>query len=151
MSFIRFSPSSLKSFIFVTIQFICIGIIAFTGKIFSVNIFLNIAIILFLFLGIWAILVMKFNFNIAPELVPNPVLIIKGPYIFIRHPMYTSVLGITLCWVIDFYTYYRFIIWIILFVNLLLKLYYEEKLIEAKFTEYKSYKLKSKRLIPFLY
>ena len=151
MIFIRFIPRSIKSFIFVTIQFICIGIIAFTGKIFSENIYLNCTIIPFLFLGLWAIIVMKFNFNVAPEVVENAELRTNGPYKLIRHPMYTSVLGITLIWEFYHFTYFRFIIWIILLIDLLFKLFYEEKLIESNFKLYRNYKLKTKRLIPFIF
>ena len=151
MKFITLDISSLKSFSYVVIQFICIGIIAFTGKILPENIFLIFVVILFLLIGIWAMMVMKFNFNISPELIEGTNLKTSGPYGFIRHPMYLSVLGITFSWLLNEWSYFRLIIWLILFFDLILKINFEEKLLNKAFKDFKIYKSKTKKLIPFVF
>ena len=151
MKFINLDISSFKSFMFVVIQFICIGIIAFTGKILPDDLFSILFLILFLLIGFWAMLVMKFNFNISPELIEGTNLKTFGPYSFIRHPMYLSVLGITLCWLLNGWSYFRLFIWLILFVDLILKINYEEKILDTAFKDFKIYKSKTKKLIPFIF
>ena len=94
---------------------------------------------------------MNFRFNIAPDISSNSKLIVKGPYKFIRHPMYTSVLGISFYLIMNDINYFRIIIFTILLVNFLFKLDYEEKILISKFPEYSEYKKTTKKLIPFLY
>jgi protein-S-isoprenylcysteine O-methyltransferase Ste14 len=108
-------------------------------------------VILFLLIGIWAMMVMKFNFNISPELIEGTNLKTSGPYGFIRHPMYLSVLGITFSWLLNEWSYFRLIIWLILFIDLILKINFEEKLLNKAFKDFKIYKSKTKKLIPFVF
>jgi len=65
--------------------------------------------------------------------------------------MYTSAIFITLIWIINDFTYIRLSAWIILVIVLILKTYYEEKILDEEFPEYKIYTSKTKKLIPFLY
>jgi protein-S-isoprenylcysteine O-methyltransferase Ste14 len=94
---------------------------------------------------------MRFRFNIAPDLIAGAEMVVIGPYKYIRHPMYTSVLGITLSVVIFSFSYFLLMIWVILFVTILMKLSYEETILLKKFPDYSDYKLKTKKLIPFLF
>jgi protein-S-isoprenylcysteine O-methyltransferase Ste14 len=104
------------------------------------------------FLGLWAIYVMKIgNFNVIPVPKEHGVLRIKGPYRLIRHPMYTSILLFALPELVCYFSYTRFIVFTLLQMTLLLKLNYEEKLLIQKFPEYKNYMKKSKRIIPFIF
>ena len=147
----RLAPASLESAIYVMIQFACL-ITFFLGiRLIPDSIFIIFGIALFLFIGIWAIFIMKFNFNIAPEPVSNAKLIVKGPYRFIRHPMYTSVLGISLCYLIQDYSIFKLMIYVILTVNFIMKLNYEEKILSKRFSEYNEYKKRTKMLIPYLF
>lgn len=147
----RIEPASIESAVYVIIQFACLIVFYLNIELFPDNIFVFLGIALFLYIGIWAILIMKFNFNIAPEPVPNAKLIIKGPYRLIRHPMYTSVLGISLCYLIQNFSLFTFIIYAILTFNFILKSKYEEKILSIKFTDYTEYKKKTKMIIPYLF
>jgi protein-S-isoprenylcysteine O-methyltransferase Ste14 len=135
----------------VTIQISTILYLGLTGSIFPANIFSSIVFISSVLFGLWAIAEMKFRFNILPELLKDSTLVTTGPYRFVRHPMYTSIIFITLTWVITDFNLLRFIIWITLLITLNVKLRLEEKIVSAKFSEYASYKLKTKKLIPFIY
>ncbi len=141
-----------KSLTFVAIQFISLGLIAVTGPIFPSNVFLLVIELLGLGLGIWAVYIMRIgNFNITPDPLTRSKLVTSGPYRLIRHPMYLALLLTTLPLVINEFELIRVIIWLILLIDLLLKLNYEENLLVVKLAGYDQYIKQSFRLIPFLY
>jgi len=110
-------------------------------------VFLIVAVILL----IWTALHNKLgNFNIVPEIKDGCCLIKTGPYKYVRHPMYTSVLFIAL-----FALGYLFILWkVAIFALLIIVLYFkakrEENLWCLKTDEYKEYKQVTKMFIPFV-
>ena len=142
----------VKSSLYVAIQFICLGLIAITGPLFPSNVTLIVIELSGIGLGIWAILSMRIgNFNIAPDPLKWTELVTSGPYRLIRHPMYLALLLITLPLVIYDFDLFRISVWLVLLLDLLLKLNYEEKLLARKLVGYDQYMGKSARLIPFLY
>jgi protein-S-isoprenylcysteine O-methyltransferase Ste14 len=134
------------------VQFLCLGLIAITGPLFPVNALLVAVELLGLGLGIWAVLTMGLgNFNVAPDPLRWSRLITHGPYRLIRHPMYLSLLLVTLPLVAAEFSTLRLVIWLVLLANLLLKLNYEENLLAARLAGYREYQQQSYRLIPFVY
>jgi protein-S-isoprenylcysteine O-methyltransferase Ste14 len=142
----------IKSILFVAIQFVCLGLIALSGPIIPSNAALLVLLFLGLGLGFWAILTMRIgNFNIVPDPLARSQLVTSGPYRLIRHPMYLALLLATLPLVINEFDLIRFSIWLILLIDLILKLTYEENLLVAKLVGYDQYIERSYRLIPYLY
>ena len=81
-------------------------------------------------IALWAFVAMGLgNIRGFPEIPQHGRLVVHGPYRWVRHPMYASVLVITL-WV---------------------KLRYEERLLMERFPEYDNYRRHIKRLIPFVW
>ena len=145
-------PGIWKSLTFVAIQFACLGLIAITGPLFPGNLFLLAVELLGLVIGVWAVLAMGLGkFNITPDPLSSSRLVTKGPYRLIRHPMYLALLLVTIPLVSAEFSMFRMTIWLVLLVDLLLKLNYEEGLLTAKLQGYSEYKQKSYRLIPFIY
>ena len=140
-----------KSYAFVAIQFSAIIILVLTGSIFPDDIVLLTIMILFLLFGLWAMFVHRFRFNALPELRDDSSLKTSGPYRFVRHPMYTSLIFITFIWVVNDFLIFRLAIWIILLITIHLKSEYEEQLLIKKFPEYPQYRTLTKKFIPFIY
>ena len=141
-----------KSSLFVTLQFLCLGLIGLTGPILPDSFGLLVIEIIGLGLGVWAVWVMRIgNFNITPDPPRTSNLVRSGPYQLVRHPMYLALLLTTLPLVINHFTPFRIIVWIVLLINLVLKLNYEEGLLSEKMSEYNAYQAESYKIIPFLY
>ena len=141
----------LRSYVLVFIQLACIIFIILTGDILPSEIFLLIPGIVFVIISFLSMAEMKFRFNIVPELLENSSLVTSGPFKYVRHPIYTSIIFMILILVINDFTFLRFGVWIILVIVLNIKLNSEEKILAREFPDYIVYKSKSKKLIPFIY
>ncbi len=93
----------------------------------------------------------KGNFNLIPQPKKKGVLKTNGPYKFIRHPMYLSLLICCFIFVFDEFSLYKLTAFICLLVTLILKLELEEKLLLKHFEAYKEYQEQSWKLIPYIY
>lgn len=140
------------SIILVLIQFFCLGVIGLTGPLIADSPILLFIEISGLGLGVWAVLAMRIgNFHIAPDPLSWSQLVQRGPYGFIRHPMYLALLLTTLPLIISDPTPGRIGVWILLLADLLVKIRYEEGLLLERFSDYGQYQKKTYRLIPGLY
>jgi protein-S-isoprenylcysteine O-methyltransferase Ste14 len=142
----------MKSYIFVAVQFACLAAIALTGPLFARNPLLLAAEVAGFALIAWAGWTMRTSkLNILPDVRANATLVRSGPYAFIRHPMYSALLLIALALVLDDFSPIRLALWVVLLVDLILKLTYEESLLVGRFPEYAAYRQDSRRLIPFVF
>ncbi len=141
----------LHAYALVSIQFICIGLILVSGGPFAQSLPLLIMEIAGILLGLWAIIVMGWrNVNVSPLIKRDARLVTKGPYASIRHPMYSAVLLTLWPLIIDRHSLFRLSVGLILTVDLLMKIRYEEGLLKKRFPEYEAYMKVTKRLIPFV-
>jgi len=93
----------------------------------------------------------KSKLRILPEPSANATLVTRGPYRFIRHPMYTAILLGSTGLLIHYFTWMRLSMAIALAIVLLIKLTWEEKMLLQKFDAYRDYMKHTKRILPFIF
>ena len=137
----------------VTIQLGSLAFLALSGRLLAGSIFGVVVEAFGIILGVVAIYVAGIhNVNIAPLPKEGGKLITYGPYRFIRHPMYLAQVVAFIPLVVTDYTPVRLAVILALAIALLLKMPYEEKGLIGQFGEdYKTYKTKTKKVIPFIY
>lgn len=142
----------MKAILITSIQFICIFWILFTNSWLATEPFLIAVQLTGFALGLWAIFVMsRSKLNITPVPLKGAFLITNGPYRLIRHPMYTSVILILFPILVGNYSWTNILVFGILLINMIVKLHFEEKLLLAKFPDYKEVISNTWRLVPWIY
>tara|TARA_R110002050_G_scaffold143876_5_gene269254 strand:- start:812 stop:1267 length:456 start_codon:yes stop_codon:yes gene_type:complete len=100
-----------------------------------------------LVIGIIALL--QINTKISP--FPTPLLkselITNGAFSISRHPIYMSILAITLGYAVFEASLFKFIIFLLLWLLFYFKSKYEEQLLVDKFPQYSNYQQKTRRFI----
>lgn len=88
----------------------------------------------------------------AVRIRPDHKLIMNGPYRFVRHPIYLSVILFTFCPPVILGSIYGFFIALAIIPMLLHRISIEEKFLVSKFgEEYLEYAQRTKKLIPGVY
>jgi len=101
--------------------------------------------------AIWARLILGRNWSAVVTLKEDHELVQRGPYRFVRHPIYTGLQGMFLGTAIAFGTLSAFIAVPLVFVSFWIKLSQEERLMLRQFPDdYPDYQRRVKRIIPFL-
>jgi protein-S-isoprenylcysteine O-methyltransferase Ste14 len=145
-------PNLLKSYTLVLVQFGALIALALTGPLIARHPLLLAMELAALALATWALLTVRIhNINVTPDVRRGSRLVREGPFRWIRHPMYASILIGALALVLNEATPLRWLIYAVLVANLLVKLSYEERLLVAAFPLYADYQKTSKRLLPFIY
>ena len=148
----KYKADSVQSYVLVGIQFVCIVAILVSGPWFARNEWFFTLELLGSLLGIWAILTVKLtNVNVFPDVRAGSRLVTNGPYQWIRHPMYTALLMIMLALVCESFSYWRGFCWLLLGADLVAKLSYEETLLREAFDDYAAYRLRTWRLVPWIF
>jgi protein-S-isoprenylcysteine O-methyltransferase Ste14 len=141
-----------RSYLLVGLQFLCLAALALTGPLVARQPVLLLVEVLGGLLGVWAIAVMRpGRFNVVPDVKPDGRLVQRGPYAYIRHPMYSAVILVATALVLDHVTWLRLAILALLVGDLVVKMRYEEGLLRARFPEYEAYSRRTRRLVPFVY
>ena len=142
--------NKIKSIVLVSMQFLLLGAMVwycgFIGNIANIILISSSGL-----LAIWAILTMKLRVNVFPTLLKDHKLYTGGPYRIIRHPMYSSLLILGAGLLINRLDWISASMWILLLIDLMVKLSFEESILKKHFPEYERYMKKSYRLVPFIY
>ena len=142
----------IQSYVLVGVQLACIVAILVSGPWFARDAWFFTLELSGILLGTWAVLTMKLKrVNVFPEVKSESHLVTNGPYRWIRHPMYTALLLIMLALVCESFSYWRGFWWILLSVDLVVKLFYEETLLMEFFHDYEAYRFRTWRLVPWIF
>jgi len=141
----------LSSYLLVAIQFACLGCLLWFNR--WPNTLTGAACwMLSLLILAWvAITPGARRLRIVPEPAVAAVLMTKGPYHYVRHPLYSAVILFALGCFLDEPLGINLPLLLILIAVLVVKMNREEEYLQNKFADYNSYIEKSKRLLPFLY
>jgi protein-S-isoprenylcysteine O-methyltransferase Ste14 len=102
-------------------------------------------------LAIWARLILGRNWSGAVTLKEEHELVQRGPYRFVRHPIYTGLLSMFFGTAVAFGHLSAFVALPLVFVSFWIKLSQEERLMLKQFPdEYPDYQRRIKSIIPFL-
>lgn len=142
----------IKARILIFIQLICIIFIFASGSPLAHGFLLLLPEIAGIVIGILALTAMGIgNINISPLVKQGAVLVTRGPYRLIRHPMYLAVLLVIWPLMIDHFSLLRITAGFVLTIDLIIKMLFEEGLLKKQFAEYEAYMRTTKRLIPFIF
>ncbi len=91
--------------------------------------------------------------NLTPLPYPkeNSELVEKGPYRFVRHPIYSGVIILTLGYALIVHGWLTLLYVALLFIFFDLKARKEEQWLREKFSNYTAYSQRVSRLIPYIY
>jgi protein-S-isoprenylcysteine O-methyltransferase Ste14 len=78
-------------------------------------------------------------------------LVTSGPYRFIRHPIYASIVFLTWAGLLAHLSFLNVCFGVLVFVGALIRIRCEEHLVQIRYPEYDAYALRTKRMIPYLF
>jgi protein-S-isoprenylcysteine O-methyltransferase Ste14 len=146
------TADKIKARVLVFIQLSCIIFIFASGSPVACNPLLLLLQIAGMAIMIWALTVMGIgNMNILPLVKQGAVLVTRGPYRLIRHPMYLAVLLVIWPLIIDHFSLLRITAGFVLTTDLIIKMLFEEGLLKKQFAEYEAYMTATRRLIPLIF
>jgi protein-S-isoprenylcysteine O-methyltransferase Ste14 len=103
-------------------------------------------------IGVWALTANRpGNFDIRPEPKPGGQLVTRGPYAYVRHPMYLAVMLGLLGFCLGYGTPWRWVALAALGIVLAIKMRIEESAMAALHPGYAEYARSTKRIVPFVW
>ena len=141
----------INSKILVSIQFLMIFAILIPKKSIQITSFWWVLPLTATMIALWIFTHNRVgNFNITPEIRKNAKLIVTGPYRFVRHPMYSSLILFMVGVVLHWFSFLNVVFFIIMTIALSFKAFREEKLWHVNDDSYADYKKRTTMIIPYI-
>jgi protein-S-isoprenylcysteine O-methyltransferase Ste14 len=130
---------------------VLLAVLGLTGNLFSDNPLVIAGQVLGLGLIIYARIAFgRQKFNISARPAEGPLLR-KGPYRFVRHPMYSGASFLLLVTIVSHLSVLTAIIGALVVIIIPWRIHLEENLLTSTYPDYAEYASKTNRLIPFVY
>ncbi len=143
---------SRKSLMLVFLQLLLLAALALSGPWWPPGVMPRVWVAGGIALGVWSLATLGLrHLRATPEPAAGARLIVRGPYRWIRHPMYSATLLVAAGWLIGHVSWSRGVMVLGLLVVLLVKLRYEERLLARHFSDYPAYAARTKRLVPWVW
>jgi protein-S-isoprenylcysteine O-methyltransferase Ste14 len=141
----------MNSKFLVALQFVSIGVIMIPKKSIMITPYWWVLPLVATGTGLWIFMHNKLgNFNVIPEIREKAKLIVTGPYRYVRHPMYSSLILFMLGIVLWHFTWINVGALSIMIVAVALKAFKEESLWVGYHDDYASYQKRTKMILPFI-
>jgi protein-S-isoprenylcysteine O-methyltransferase Ste14 len=126
-------------------------VLVVTRNVFSSSVLVIAPQIAALLLIVWARITFgRRSFHVAA----NPTeggLVTTGPYRYIRHPIYTAIIVFTAAGVMAHLAWASALPGALVVACALVRMFFEEQLLVARYPEYKQYRARSWRMLPFVF
>ncbi len=143
---------ALRSFVLVALQIALIVAIALPFGAVDWNMAASALVGIGIAIGAWALTANRpGNFNIRPEPKSGGRLVTRGPYRYVRHPMYLAVMFAMLGFCAGYGIAWRWLALAALAVVLAVKARVEESAMHARHPGYAAYARTTKRVVPFVW
>lgn len=142
----------MSGHILVVLQCVCLAVLAWPWSAVRFSVYGTLLLLAGAALGAWTLAFNRIgNFNIHPAPRAGALFVTRGPYRYIRHPMYAAVL-ISGAGVVFWYgTWQKAASWLGLGAVLYLKSRVEELALRRVFPGYATYAQHTQRFIPFIF
>lgn len=102
-------------------------------------------------MAFWGLISLGRNLSALPHPLDEAEFVKSGPYLFVRHPIYSGIIMAAAGWGLFVNGYLTLLYALVLFLFFDIKTRREEKYLKMKFSEYQAYAQEVKKLIPFIY
>ncbi len=131
---------------------VCALIIVMTAMLGLFNPVTILLLVLGIYLLLWSAWTMTYGkFRISEDISRKTRLMAKGPYRYIRNPIYSSLILITLSLILTDLNTLRVVVWLIMVGVTMLSIDRTEKRLAKELSDYSLYKQRTKRIIPYIY
>jgi len=122
-----------------------------SGNFFTLSPFVIAAQVLAVALSAWARRsFQQGQFSIQAEPIDGHLVLLGGPYKYIRHPMYASALLLVWSSILGHLSIVNFVIGLIDTVVIAIRIITEEQFLQTRYPDYAEYLRKTRRIIPFV-
>ena len=141
----------MNSKFLVAVQFLSVGVISIPKESIMIIPFWWILLLVATVTALWIFTHNKLgNFNVVPEIREKAKLIVTGPYKYVRHPMYSSLILFMLGVILWHFNWVNVVSLFIMIVAVALKAFKEESLWQNHHDGYIDYQKTTKMIIPFI-
>lgn len=143
-------PTSRTSVLLVLLQFTSIAVLLIGGG-WDLALWSWLLFTAGLVLFVWAAWAMGRNFTVMPEPKPGNTLVRRGPYRWLRHPMYTAVIICAIAVTVGAPSAWRLLALAVCVPALVWKVVHEERRIGEMHADYQAAMRGTWRLFPFVW